>query len=240
MRNSFFKEIQLLRELVANERLNQGEIRDYLKVSLFKVSDPANPTEVATWTLANANSPAEWDHRAFQWLADRKLAIVPTQNWSGESGAVLLRVDDETISEVGTISHEGVKSDPTSDCDVVDTSGLGESNELFWIGQEEGARVQYCGAGDNGGYGSWYCDVIPLEELRFWGEEETMTAFIEDLAGGDVGPEDRIELCWPDGGDWRRQIQRSLVIGDTLWTVSIAQLQANNLDDLRTTGTVAF
>ena len=211
-----------------------------LKVSLFKVSDPANPTEVATWTLANANSPAEWDHRAFQWLADRKLAIVPTQNWSGESGAVLLRVDDETISEVGTISHEEVKSDPSSDCDVVDTSGLGENNELFWIGQEEGARVQYCGADDNGSYGSWYCDVIPLEELRFWGEEETMTAFIEDLAGGDVGPEDRIELCWPDGGDWRRQIQRSLVIGDTLWTVSIAQLQANNLDDLRTTGTVAF
>ena len=211
-----------------------------LKVSLFKVADPSNPTEVATWTLANANSPAEWDHRAFQWLADRNLAIVPTQNWSGESGAVLLRVDDETITEVGTITHEEAKSDPSSDCDVVDTSGLGEDNELFWIGQEEGARIQYCGADQQGGYGSWYCEPIPLEELRFWGAEDTMSAFVEGLAGGEPDPEDRIELCWPNGGDWRRQIQRSLVIEDTLWTVSIAQLQANDLDDLTTTATVAF
>ena len=102
-----------------------------LKVSLFKVADPANPTEVATWTLPDANSPAEWDHRAFQWLADRNLAIVPTQTWAGESGAVLLRVDDETITEVGTVSHEEAISEPTSDCDPIDTSSLGEENELF-------------------------------------------------------------------------------------------------------------
>ena len=209
-----------------------------LKVSLFKVSDPANPTEVATWTMRDTNSPAEWDHRAFQWLADRNMAIVPTQSWAGDSGAVLLRIDDETITEVGTISHEEPETAPTSDCEVVDTSGLGEDNELFWIGQEGGARLQYCDADDNGGYGSWYCDVIPLDELRFWGDEDVMTAFVEDLAGGEPGPEDRIELCWHDGGDWRRQIQRSLVIGDTLWTLSIAQLQANALDDLSTTTTI--
>ena len=67
-----------------------------------------------------------------------------------------------------------------------------------------------------------------------------MNALITDFSGGEPGPDDRLEVCWPDGGNWRTQIQRSLVIGETLWTVSFAQLQANNLDDLATTGVVAF
>jgi hypothetical protein len=38
-------------------------------------------------------------------------------------------------------------------------------------------------------------------------------------------------MCWPDGGHMEA-IQRSLVIDDTLWTVTPSSLQANSLVSL--------
>ncbi|MGI9624674.1 MAG: beta-propeller domain-containing protein, partial [Acidimicrobiales bacterium] len=202
-----------------------------LKVSLFSVSDPSNPTEVATWTMDDANSPVEWDHRSFQFITDTRTAIIPVQSHSGNTGAVLLRIGDNTIDEVGRVTHEKTDSAPTSDCDVVDPELFGEDTEMFWIASE-GGRVQACDENDNGGYGSWHCDVIAVEDLQHFGAEGTMDSAITELFGSDPGPEDRVEICWPDGGNWRLQIQRSLVIGDDLWTMSPAQLQANDLDEL--------
>jgi len=203
-----------------------------LKVSLFKVTDPTNPTEVATWTMDNANSPVEYDHRAFQFLASENLAIVPFTSYSGEEeGAALLRIDDGTITHIGTVSQVPEASDPTSDCKVIEGSSFSEETEFFYIA-EGGGRLQFCDADDRGGYGNYYCDVIPLDDLRFWGPEAAMDDLIEELTGTDIDPEERIEMCWPDGGNWQYQIQRSLVIGDTLWTMSQNQLQANDLNSL--------
>jgi uncharacterized secreted protein with C-terminal beta-propeller domain len=81
------------------------------KVSLFDVSDLANPTEVATWKQANSNTQAEYDHRAFLYWPDRKLAVLPVMSYSnrGDSAAfqaVVLSVDAAEINEVGRISHQ--------------------------------------------------------------------------------------------------------------------------------------
>jgi uncharacterized secreted protein with C-terminal beta-propeller domain len=81
------------------------------KVSLFDVSDLANPTEVATWKQAKSNTQAEYDHRAFLYWPDRKLAVLPVMNYSnrGDSAAfqaVVLSIDAAGIDEVGRISHE--------------------------------------------------------------------------------------------------------------------------------------
>jgi hypothetical protein len=211
-----------------------------LKVSLFDVSNPSEPLEVATWTMANANSPAEWDHRAFQYLAGDDIAIVPFTTYSGDAdGAVLLEIGEETITEVGTVTHRRPEAEATSDCDIVDTTDFPEETDLFWIGQE-GGRIQVCTSGDTGGYGSFYCEPIPVEEIRFWGPEDVMAEIITDLVGEDPEPGDRLELCWPDGGNWRSQIQRSFVVGDTLWTLSLAQLQSNSLAELDLIGLAAL
>ena len=198
-----------------------------LKMSLFDVSDPSDPRELAVWKMPNANSPAEWDHRAFQIIGDT--VILPVQSWNGGlNGAVLLEVGDETITEVGQVSHIADEGAPSSDCEQLTSDQFSQETELWWIAQD--GHVQLCDANDAGGWGSWYCDIIPVEEIRYWfGDEDEAGLVIAEL-GADA--DDRFEICWADGGNWDRQIQRSLVIDDTLWTMSWNQLQANDLSDL--------
>jgi hypothetical protein len=90
--------------------------REGTQVSLFDVSDPANPTLLHQADLAGGYSEVEYDHRAFLWWAPRDLAVLPVERWSwdgqtGQSdsfiGAVGYTVDVAAgISEAGRISHE--------------------------------------------------------------------------------------------------------------------------------------
>ena len=70
---------------------------------------------------------------------------------------------------------------------------------------------------------------------QFWTDDQDGLSI--DLTGVD-----RIEWCWPDGGfnGYNERIQRTLVIGDQLWTMSPAGLQANDLATLDRTAVVAF
>ncbi|HJM28519.1 MAG: beta-propeller domain-containing protein [Acidimicrobiales bacterium] len=204
-----------------------------LKVSAFDVSDPSNPIEVSTWTRNDTNSPAEYDHRAFQ-IRDR-LAVLPLQSWSGDGSAVLLEIQQNgEIIEVGEISHEPLHIDKTSDCEIVDLDILiGTSLEVF---AEEfydgGPIIQLCKEGEDGGYGNDYCESILVAELdNYFGE--LAEELIEIL---DADTNDRIEQCWPSGGyNWELQIQRSLFIDDSLWTMSWGRLQSNDLLSLEET-----
>ena len=203
-----------------------------LKVSLFDVREPTDPRELATWTMRDANSPAEHDHRAFQYLPDQRTAILPVQQWAGDfNGAVLLEIGDETITEIGRVTHVKPTDEPTSDCDVLDPELFPEESELFWV-TAEGGRMQYCEPGASGGYGDWFCEPWPLDELRYWGPEEQMQEALATIAGEDPDPDARIEMCWPNHGNWHLQVQRSLVIDGDLWTMSQHRLQANELATL--------
>jgi hypothetical protein len=79
------------------------------KVSLFDVSDPAEPRELAQQVLPATSSEVEMDSRAFLWWAPTRLAVVPTWSaWRGPSAgtatvAVGFRVTDDAVSEVGRI-----------------------------------------------------------------------------------------------------------------------------------------
>jgi len=203
-----------------------------LKVSLFNVSDPSDPTEVAVWTKPGAYSTAEYDHRAFLYLPDSDVAVLPFDDWQDQTnGAVLLQVGDESITEVGSVTHIEPREEPTSDCSPLEASSFPEDTELFWVAQE-GGRVQLCGEGDVGGYGDYYCDPIPVDNISEWTGGDAAAVVSDLLDGAEPGPDDRIELCWPDEGNWRQQIQRSMVIDGNLWTFSWDKLQANNLDGL--------
>jgi hypothetical protein len=86
------------------------------QVSLFDVSDPAAPAQVAKATLPNASSSAEWDHRAFLWWADDGLVAVPVSAYDAApfEGVVGYTVDVEagTIAERGRVSHPPVSGRP--------------------------------------------------------------------------------------------------------------------------------
>jgi uncharacterized secreted protein with C-terminal beta-propeller domain len=80
------------------------------QVSLFDVSDPANPRRLHQRPLASgSSSEAEWDHHAFLWWAPSKLAVLPLQSWPGGrsfTGAIGLTVDAAAgIAEAGRASH---------------------------------------------------------------------------------------------------------------------------------------
>lgn len=199
-----------------------------LKLSLFDVSNPADPREVAVWTQPNGTSPVEWDHRAFQMFGST--AVVPVQTWDGDfNGAVLFDVTDR-ITEVGRVSQVPLDATPSSDCRVITSDDLTEdSSELYWMARDGYAHVQLCEPGATGGWGSWYCDRIPVDELAGWYYDNGATE--ADLAAIGADGDDRIEICWSDGG-YQETIQRSLVIDDTLWTITPATAQANALEGL--------
>ncbi len=205
-----------------------------LKVSLFDVSDKTDPRETATWTMNDANSPAEWDHRAFQIYG--QTIILPVQSWSGKvNGAVLLEIGEGQITYVGEITHETGSSGPVSDCREITADELGGTELEFWI-NEYGQYFQLCSETDIGGYENSWCESTPLSEIDDW-YGNGVSAILKEIGAQDG---DRIEECWVEPFDWSLQIQRSLIINDVLWTMSWGQLQSNLLDGLETKSVVAI
>lgn len=78
------------------------------KVSLFDVSNQTDPRELAVWSLKGSYSNAEWDNRAFLYWRKLRLAVMPivvTEDGTEFSGAIVLRITDKSIIEVGRIQH---------------------------------------------------------------------------------------------------------------------------------------
>ena len=141
------------------------------QVSVFDVSDLANPTRIHQFTLEDSFSEVEWDHRAFLYWAPEEIAVMPvnwwaydeqTDYWEEFSGAFVLSVGAGGIQRRATIEHE----------------------------------IKVPG--------------IPEEELRdqYW---------------------------W-----WAWPIRRSLVVGDTLFTVSDAGLLGSDLETFEPTSWIGF
>lgn len=92
------------------------------QISLFDVSDPANPTRIENYTFDNGYSSVEWDHRAFLYWPQTGLTVIPVSAWSwdddtetesGFVGAIAVQVTDDGIEEIGRITHnpKGVDSE---------------------------------------------------------------------------------------------------------------------------------
>ncbi len=95
------------------------------QVSVFDVSDPANPTRLSRIQFDDAYSQAEWDHHAFLWWGEDSLAILPLERWvwherDGKedhfSGAAVLSVTENAISQVAEIEHPGFTDPECSEC----------------------------------------------------------------------------------------------------------------------------
>ncbi len=220
---------------VGQERTDDGRLTGS-KVTLFDVSDPSAPREVDVWSLANSDSDAEFDHRAFLWWAPTSTAVLPLVSWNDQfAGAVVLNVTADGITEQGRVTHVEPDDDVArTDCRELTVDEVPDESfgDLFWFVREPNASIGLCGSDDVGSIVPVDCDVIPVADIRdrLWigdaGE------FPVDLEGVE-----RIEVCWSSGFDgYDRRIVRTMVIGDQLWTLAPTTLQANDLATLdRTT-----
>jgi len=91
------------------------------QLSLFDVSDPANPQRISTLAIGGW-SDVEWDHKAFLfWPADGTIVLPVSPGWGdcgpqveclasgitgSAGGAVVARLDGRSLVGVGTINHE--------------------------------------------------------------------------------------------------------------------------------------
>ncbi len=135
-------------------------------ISLFDVSDPANPTRIQVQNLGeNSYSAVDWDAKAFTWWEPSATGFVPISWWNydeasgGEdngSAAVAVHIGSEGIEELGRISHpkvsqcegpdgmvpapEPLESDD-AEAALIETQPVAEGEPYCWSYQAEIRRT---------------------------------------------------------------------------------------------------
>ena len=175
------------------------------QISVFDTSNPANPRRLSQLLFGSGTySAVEGDPRAFTWLAEGRLALVPVSWWGWDdrtqtdnsgSAAVIVRVgEDGSLTELGRIDHPA-----TEYCEPGVKPLVGDAVEGNTV---EGATVE---------------------------EADPSNGTSSSVA--------------PDGGycsNFRPEIRRTVVIGETLYTISEGGVKANVLDTLAETAWIPF
>lgn len=103
-----------------------------LKVSLFDVSNPYDPTELDTWTRSFASSPVTYDHHAFTWDPVNHQAIFPVDL---PCEANITQPDPETGEMVTRIEQAPVTPTRSGLCNasLVISTRQAQLTEVGWI-----------------------------------------------------------------------------------------------------------
>ena len=109
---------------VGQDATEQGRVLG-TQVSVFDVSDPADPRRMARMTFEDAWSDAEWDTHAFLWWPEDGIAVLPLQRWSWDedtdkedhfSGAVVVAATDSKVTQLAQIEHPSYEDPECPDC----------------------------------------------------------------------------------------------------------------------------
>ena len=177
------------------------------KVSLFDVSDLADPRELAVWAAPDAWNDAGWDHRAFLWWEPARMAVFGISSWTDQTAeAVALRVERGSITEIGRIDHIDPSVDVgATDCRKLDPSPPAEvrrESDLWYIlTYDDAIACEPDVAPTMVGFDCWPVDWVQQEAESSGVISGAETLFSCQIATLDI-------------------IVRSLVIGDELWTLS--------------------
>ncbi len=199
-----------------------------MKIAVFDVSDVANPKESANIIVGDrgTDSNALYDHKAFLFDKKRNLLVLPISlaekdksKYEGEitwQGAYVFDINLNEIKVKGRITHfdnlerYGPASNEPVGAERKDFSG----NIWIKVGEDKW-KIKDNSENPNGKIG--YGEAI-------WSNE-----IIDSQPGG---------INYNPIYDYRYQIQRSLYIGNTLYTLSSKIIEANNLGDLQEVGKI--
>ena len=144
---------------IGQDATDTGQVQG-TQVSLFDVSDPANPTRIDQVTLSEgSNSQVEYDHHAFLFWEPTGLAMVPVQQWFWDEnkeevffGAVGFNVGDTDLTELRRLAHPG-----------------GDRQEWDWRAQITRSIVIGNRLYTISGKGIMVSDLVTLDEVTFIG-----------------------------------------------------------------------
>ena len=194
-----------------------------MAATLFDVSDPASPKAVGRWTQPGAYSDVEWDHHSFLYWAKTATAFVPATVYDQASGGgqlVALSTDGNALTERGRVSITQGNVGETQCAKVGGdqiAATLGGKSGII----PTGGFIQLCGPNQaKGAVGMSCMDVSDDMIESYAGKTREQLGFGADTA---------IQMCTPDVV---RTIERTIVVGDTLWTLAGDVLQANDLATL--------
>ncbi|WP_043623616.1 beta-propeller domain-containing protein [Nonomuraea candida] len=107
------------------------------QVSLFDVGDPAAPRRLSQLFQKDSGSEAEWDPHAFLYWPKTGLSVIPLTTQKG-SGALVLKIDDSGVKEVGMVRHPTQRGDYPYQPGIQRSLIIGES---LWTLSYEGVQV---------------------------------------------------------------------------------------------------
>ncbi len=182
-----------------------------LQVSLFDVSDPANPTRLQQLVLGSGGSSAEYDPHAFLWWDQTGTAVLPVQTYGGEVPIpVEPGIGDGSGTSVSGGSSGATGAEPTTTIPP-DDSGVTPSTPP---------------AGEP-----------PLPQDFFDG---AIGIHVDPAALAEVGRVTHAGHAPEQWGPYGAPIERSLVIGDRLYTFSQIGIAASDLSTFAELAFVAF
>ena len=94
--------------LGVGQRANEQGMTKGSQVQTFDLSDLADPTQLESLRFDSDYSPVEYDSRAFTFLTDQRLALVPTGSWQGDNTVEVVGVGaDGTLKAVASLDLAG-------------------------------------------------------------------------------------------------------------------------------------
>ena len=201
-------------------------------VATFDVSDPTRPTRTVVYTLPAAWLNTEWDHQSFLWWEPEALALM-TATFGSPDGAMAiggvlgLDIGKTSITERGRILPSG----PDVTCAnpsgvIVPTIPPGAVSSAGSSGTAATGTASSAGAVSSARAVGSAVAVAPAIATPAPAGPET--------AGTKPAIDALPPVCW----GYVPPITRTVVVGDTVFSVSDTAVQANTLRTLADTGRV--